>query len=92
MLGSAAAWVIGFWGMLDGQMQYEPLMAQGTFFDPCISVFTAEAIALDEAVREVDRLLKQCDKWLLSLSFICVWQQPKLCFLGLGTIEVSTRR
>jgi len=59
---AAAAWVIGLWGMCGGRLQYEPVMVQGTFLEPGISVFAAEATALDEASREVDKLLTSSAK------------------------------
>ena len=55
---AAAAWTIGHWGEADGEPTFEPLVAHGTLLDDTCTVFGAEAIALDEASREVDALLK----------------------------------
>ena len=50
---AAAAYVIGLW---DGAV-YEPLYACGIFLDVACTVFTAEAIALDEATKKMCTLL-----------------------------------
>ena len=49
---AAAAFIIGLWG--DGR--YEPLVAHGTFLHQA-TVFTAEAIALDEATAKMRELM-----------------------------------
>ena len=57
---AAAAWIIGVWGD-DGQgPRFQPVVAGGTFLISTCTVFLAEAIALDEASAEVDRLILQC--------------------------------
>ena len=61
---AAAAWIAGLWGRLDGAPLFEPLMVQGTFLESNVSVFSAEAIALDEATTAVDNLIQQ---WHLSV-------------------------
>ena len=55
---AAAAWIIGLWGIVGQACCYQPLIAHGTLLDPGCSVFAAEAIALDEASAEVQRLLR----------------------------------
>ena len=56
-------WGIGLWGReRDGTGYiYEPLMAHGTFLNSAVTVFTAEAIALDEASEAVQSLIRHCD-------------------------------
>ena len=54
---AAAAWILGLWGLHGGSPLFEPWKIQGTFLDPGVSVFAAEAIALDEATQEVDSLI-----------------------------------
>ena len=54
---AASAWIIGLWGIRSGAWTYEPLVAGGVFLDLPCTVFKAEAIALDEASREVVALL-----------------------------------
>ena len=49
----AAAWIIGLWS----KGKYEPLVAHGTYLEAGSTVFLTEAIALDEASTEVQRLL-----------------------------------
>ena len=58
---AASAWIIGLWGIQAGAWTYEPLVAAGTIIDTPCSVFGAEAIALDEASREVHALLTSCN-------------------------------
>ena len=55
---AAASWIIGLWGDDGGGFKHEPLVAHGTYLDAACGVFTAEAIALDEASAEVDRLIR----------------------------------
>ena len=54
---AAAAWIIGLWGHDGGGYKYEPLIAHGTFLEADCTVFRAEAIDLDEACAEVQRLI-----------------------------------
>ena len=58
---AAAAWIIGLWGKHAGshRYQYEPIIVHGTFIQLPCTAFGAEAIALDEASREVAALLLQ---------------------------------
>ena len=60
---ATASWIIGLWGRgQDGERwRYEPLVAHGTFPNSAITVFTAEAIALDEASEWVQGLIRRCD-------------------------------
>ena len=53
---AAAAWIIG---LCDSEgRSYEPLKAGGTFINMPCTVFMTEAIALDEASAEVQRILQ----------------------------------
>ena len=54
---AAASWIIGLWGDDGHGYKYEPLSAHGTFLDATHSVFMTEAIALDEASAEVQKIL-----------------------------------
>ena len=55
---AAAAWIIGLWCEGSAGRTFEPLIAHGTFLHTDLTVFRIEAIALDEASREVDALLR----------------------------------
>ena len=54
---AAASWMVGLWDM--ASQQYEPLLAGGTYLTEPVSVFMAEAIALDEATVQVKQILRQ---------------------------------
>ena len=54
---AAAAWIVGLWGVIDGNYVYEPLIAHGTFVSTSVSVFGCEAIALAEAGAAMDSLI-----------------------------------
>ena len=54
---AAAAWIVGVWGEAGGEFVFEPLVAHGTYLQLPCTVFKAEAIALDEASRELSTLL-----------------------------------
>ena len=54
---AAAAWIIGFWGEVDSKIAYEPVSAHGLFLESRCTVFMAEAVALDRATEEVERML-----------------------------------
>jgi len=54
---AAAAYIIGAWNA--GTSAFEPLIAHGTYLDASISVFAAEAIALDEASAEACALIRR---------------------------------
>ena len=53
---AAASWIIGLWHA-DTQT-YEPYEAGGVFLRTSCTVFMAEAIAIDEASANVQRLLR----------------------------------
>ncbi len=55
---AGAAWIIGLWGEDGHGLRYEPLAAHGRFLEPSCLVFLAEAIALDEASAELQRLFR----------------------------------
>ena len=54
---AAAAWIIGLWGQRSNECIFEPVVVHGTFLSRDYTVLCTEAIALDEASREVDDLL-----------------------------------
>ena len=54
---AAAAFIIGFWGRAGQGLTYEPWVVHGTFLESSRSAFAAEAIALDEASAELEKLL-----------------------------------
>ena len=54
---AAAAWIIGVW-RVDSQT-FEPLEAGGVFLEKSCTVFMAEAIAIDEASANVQRLFRE---------------------------------
>ena len=54
---AAAAWILGFWGVIGGTYIYEPFMAGVTYITTSISAVACEAVALDEAVARVEQLI-----------------------------------
>eukprot|EP00746_Dinoflagellata_sp_MGD_P151588 gnl/MRDRNA2_/MRDRNA2_83144_c0_seq1.p1 gnl/MRDRNA2_/MRDRNA2_83144_c0~~gnl/MRDRNA2_/MRDRNA2_83144_c0_seq1.p1 ORF type:complete len:117 (+),score=18.35 gnl/MRDRNA2_/MRDRNA2_83144_c0_seq1:179-529(+) len=55
---AAAAWIIGLWGQTADGYCYEPWIAHGTFMDASVTVFAAEAIALDEAAARMQIIIR----------------------------------
>ena len=53
---AAAAFIIGLWH--DREQHFEPLVIHGTFLSEVCGVLMVEAIALEESVLEVQRLMQ----------------------------------
>ena len=53
---AATSWILGLWGSV--QQKYELCMAGGTFIEAACTVFSAEAIAIDEASARVQTFLR----------------------------------
>ena len=50
---SASAWVLCVWATRGGKRKLIPVIAAGIFFPAPISSFAAEAVALEEATKEL---------------------------------------
>ena len=49
--------MIGLFTMYEGNMMYEPLYAEGTFLTGAVSVFQAEAIAVESGARKLHQMI-----------------------------------
>ena len=58
---AASSMVVGVVGSVEGSLVYEPCFAQGVFMSSGVSVFQAEAIALDIALQWVEEQLGHGD-------------------------------
>ena len=54
---AAASVVIGLFTMCDGNMIYEPFYAEGIFLTGAVSVFQAEAIAVESGARKLSQMV-----------------------------------
>ena len=51
---SASAWTLGVMSRKDNELCYTPIIAAGIFFESPVSSFMAEAIALENACKELE--------------------------------------
>ncbi len=59
---AAAAVIIGLFAIVAGQPLYEPWLAEGHFLTEAVTVFEAEAIALDIASEKVKKAIDQAER------------------------------